>query len=121
MTSPALNWATRSFTPRWELGSSSEPDHNNKCLLLAHRCIRCGAIFWTLLDKSGHWSARAHIANSGSFPAQSLKQGTKRQISTTSSCDYADYGPTNFMSGPMLPLSAAFSAVMYASRRLFIV
>jgi len=26
---------------------------------------------------------RAHIANSGSFPAQSLKQGTKRQISTT--------------------------------------
>src|SRR5665811_834390 len=54
-------------------------------LLLAHRCIRCGAIFWTLLDKSGHWSARAHIANSGSFPAQSLKQGTKRQISTTSS------------------------------------
>jgi len=31
---------------------------------------------------SGHCSALAHIANSGIFPAQSLKQGTKCRIST---------------------------------------
>jgi hypothetical protein len=34
-------------------------------------------------DKSGHFSALAHIANSGIFPVQSLKQGTKCRISTT--------------------------------------
>jgi hypothetical protein len=37
--------------------------------------------FWRY---SGHCSALAHIANSDIFPAQSLKQGTKCQISTTS-------------------------------------
>ena len=36
-----------------------------------------------LSDKSGHCSALAHIANSGIFPVQSLKQGTKCRISTT--------------------------------------
>jgi hypothetical protein len=30
-----------------------------------------------------HCSALAHVANSGIFPAQSLKQGTKCRISTT--------------------------------------
>jgi hypothetical protein len=24
-------------------------------LLLAHRCVRGAATFWSLLDKSGHW------------------------------------------------------------------
>src|SRR5450830_2067276 len=38
-------------------------------------------IYWR---HSGHCSALAHIANSGIFPAQSLKQGTKCRNSTTS-------------------------------------
>src|SRR5450759_4683747 len=37
-------------------------------------------IYWR---HSGHCSALAHIANSGIFPAQSLKQGTKCRNSTT--------------------------------------
>ena len=51
---------------------------------MALRVIRRDATICPLSDKSGHCSALAHIANSGIFPAQSLKQGTKRQISTTS-------------------------------------
>jgi len=38
---------------------------------------------YTAHGHSGHCSALAHIANSGIFPAQSLKQGTKCRNSTT--------------------------------------
>jgi hypothetical protein len=52
--------------------------------LLALSVIRCDALFWSLSGRSGHCSVLAHIANSGIFPAQSLKQGTKCRNSTTS-------------------------------------
>jgi hypothetical protein len=45
--------------------------------------FRCAAKLGRYWRHSGHCSALAHIANSGIFPAQSLKQGTKCRISTT--------------------------------------
>src|SRR5659263_228676 len=44
--------------------------------------FRCAAKLGRYWRHSGHCSALAHIANSGIFPAQSLKQDTKCRNST---------------------------------------
>jgi hypothetical protein len=57
-----------------------QPEAQHPKYLAIHKLPADYPIYWR---HSGHCSALAHIANSGIFPAQSLKQGTKRQISTT--------------------------------------
>jgi hypothetical protein len=60
---------------------------------------------------SGNCSALAHIANSGIFPAQSLKQGNKCRNSTTS-CAYLDF----VMHAP--PGTVHINKIAAASRQL---